>query len=979
MDVALERWTLAVEDEHWWYRGRRRVLARGARRARAAAARADPGRRLRLGAQHGRAGGPLRRGRRAGARRGVGGGCARPRRGRGSSRAAWRRSCRSRRAAFDLVVSLDVLEHVGDDAEAFAQIGSASPCPAAGCWSPWPQYGWLWGEHDVLSHHHRRYTRRSRWGAPRRARGGRPSASRAFNTVLLGPDRRGARGRPRARRRRAACALGPGAHPARARSACWGRSSAPRRGSSARAARCRSACRSSRCWPRGEERHGRPRRGVRSLGTMTSKTWFISGTSRGFGREWTTARPCSPPSAGARAVRAAGRGRQQRRLRPVRDGRGAERGGGPRPDRDQRVRRAVGHPGRAAVPARAAQRPHHPGVVDRRHLGVPGIGMYHASKWALEGFSQALAQEVAGFGIKVTLIEPGGYSTDWGGARPSTPTRSAPTTRSHEAAAAAAAARASPGDPTATARGASCGRRRRGAAAAGFFGAAPLAHRQGRLRVAAGDLARVAAGRRARAGQATTADVQLGCGAMRRRLQRSRPAAAVLLVAIASLTLAGNASARPTDAAASTGAACGPSTRPRSRRRGSSGRSPPGRPAGSPRRAGRPRRRRPAGDRRAVLLDVRLRREGARCWARARRARAGSTRRRGRRPRGRRRAGDRRRRQRRAPWRRTTSAAAGCSSRPGGRRRRAAAASARRCAGWRRPTSTATAGSRSWRRRPTPRPPARRSSCSTRGRVPAAGAPRLAALQPLGRQRPTFNGVGNHGYGAYGENVGIGNIDDDPQLEIIVTFDNHQINAFNHDGTSVLASPWFTNRQSPTHAGRRLGWGQFIRWAEPARRAAPLPPPRRRRGRTCARRRGCSGPPRRRRSPTSTATAATRSSASPTSRRSIPYRTQGYAFMVLDGAYGDGRRSARRHAGFENAADVRASRPYRPDGDWYPPSGIPAPTVVDIVGRPPARDRRRRSPAARSTRSARTASGSGATTTRRGARRRSPPRWSPPT
>ena len=45
----------------------------------------------------------------------------------------------------------------------------------------------------------------------------------------------------------------------------------------------------------------------------------------------------------------------------------------------------------------------------------PNIGIYHASKWALEGFSQALAQEVAGFGIHVTLIEPGGFSTDWGG------------------------------------------------------------------------------------------------------------------------------------------------------------------------------------------------------------------------------------------------------------------------------------------------------------------------------------------------------------------------------------------------------------------------------------------------------------------------------------------------------------------------------------------------------------------------------------
>jgi YD repeat-containing protein len=50
-------------------------------------------------------------------------------------------------------------------------------------------------------------------------------------------------------------------------------------------------------------------------------------------------------------------------------------------------------------------------------------GAYHASKWALEGFSQSLSQEVAGFGIKVTLIEPAGYSTDWSGssAKHSTP------------------------------------------------------------------------------------------------------------------------------------------------------------------------------------------------------------------------------------------------------------------------------------------------------------------------------------------------------------------------------------------------------------------------------------------------------------------------------------------------------------------------------------------------------------------------------
>jgi NAD(P)-dependent dehydrogenase (short-subunit alcohol dehydrogenase family) len=45
----------------------------------------------------------------------------------------------------------------------------------------------------------------------------------------------------------------------------------------------------------------------------------------------------------------------------------------------------------------------------------PTVGLYHASKWGLEGFSQTLAQEVAELGIKVTLVEPVGYATDWAG------------------------------------------------------------------------------------------------------------------------------------------------------------------------------------------------------------------------------------------------------------------------------------------------------------------------------------------------------------------------------------------------------------------------------------------------------------------------------------------------------------------------------------------------------------------------------------
>jgi NAD(P)-dependent dehydrogenase (short-subunit alcohol dehydrogenase family) len=45
----------------------------------------------------------------------------------------------------------------------------------------------------------------------------------------------------------------------------------------------------------------------------------------------------------------------------------------------------------------------------------PTLGLYNASKWALEGLSQALAAELAGFGIRTTLVEPMGYATDWPG------------------------------------------------------------------------------------------------------------------------------------------------------------------------------------------------------------------------------------------------------------------------------------------------------------------------------------------------------------------------------------------------------------------------------------------------------------------------------------------------------------------------------------------------------------------------------------
>jgi NAD(P)-dependent dehydrogenase (short-subunit alcohol dehydrogenase family) len=45
----------------------------------------------------------------------------------------------------------------------------------------------------------------------------------------------------------------------------------------------------------------------------------------------------------------------------------------------------------------------------------PLTGIYHASKWGLEGFSESLRQEVEPFGVKVLMVEPSGFRTDWAG------------------------------------------------------------------------------------------------------------------------------------------------------------------------------------------------------------------------------------------------------------------------------------------------------------------------------------------------------------------------------------------------------------------------------------------------------------------------------------------------------------------------------------------------------------------------------------
>ncbi len=188
---------------------------------------------------------------------------------------------------------------------------------------------------------------------------------------------------------------------------------------------------------------------------MTAKTWFITGASRGFGREWAIAALERGDSVAATA-------RDTSTLEDLAD-EYSDRFLSLHLDVTDRaadfaaVQRAHEHFGRldvvvnnagyghfglveeltedearaqletnlfgalwvtqAALPILREQRSGH--ILQVSSIGgisaFPLVGIYHASKWALEGMSQSLAQEVADFGIKVTLIEPGGFSTDWAG------------------------------------------------------------------------------------------------------------------------------------------------------------------------------------------------------------------------------------------------------------------------------------------------------------------------------------------------------------------------------------------------------------------------------------------------------------------------------------------------------------------------------------------------------------------------------------
>jgi NAD(P)-dependent dehydrogenase (short-subunit alcohol dehydrogenase family) len=59
-------------------------------------------------------------------------------------------------------------------------------------------------------------------------------------------------------------------------------------------------------------------------------------------------------------------------------------------------------------------------------VGFPGVGFYNATKFAVEGLTEALAKEVAPFGIKAIIVEPGPFRTDWAGRSIKTPAKSIP-------------------------------------------------------------------------------------------------------------------------------------------------------------------------------------------------------------------------------------------------------------------------------------------------------------------------------------------------------------------------------------------------------------------------------------------------------------------------------------------------------------------------------------------------------------------------
>jgi SAM-dependent methyltransferase len=180
MDRLLELQTHELEDHHWWYRGRRRIIAQLID-----SLSLEPGARiLDAGCGSGRNMVDLEH---LGTITGVeiaDASVERARaRGVGEVIQCSVTSLPFADDYFDLVVCLDVIEHIADERGALTELQRVVR-PGGGLLVTVPAYQWLWSEHDEINHHQRRYTR-SRLSRAAADAGWETVRATYFNALLL--------------------------------------------------------------------------------------------------------------------------------------------------------------------------------------------------------------------------------------------------------------------------------------------------------------------------------------------------------------------------------------------------------------------------------------------------------------------------------------------------------------------------------------------------------------------------------------------------------------------------------------------------------------------------------------------------------------------------------------------------------------------------------------------------------------------------
>src|SRR5271163_4568894 len=180
MDRDYELQTHRAEDRHWWYRGRRTVLAR----ALAGVEPPNPARILDAGCGSGRNMVELARlGTVTGIELSEASVALARERDVGEIVAGSVLEMPFADDSFDLAVSLDVIEHLEDDLTALRELRRVL-APGGALLVTVPAYQWLWSGHDEINHHHRRYTRSSLLSVAHEA-GWEPVRTTYFNSLLL--------------------------------------------------------------------------------------------------------------------------------------------------------------------------------------------------------------------------------------------------------------------------------------------------------------------------------------------------------------------------------------------------------------------------------------------------------------------------------------------------------------------------------------------------------------------------------------------------------------------------------------------------------------------------------------------------------------------------------------------------------------------------------------------------------------------------